>query len=396
MRVLILSHMYPSPANMVKGIFVHQQNLELRRQGCPTVVLAPKPWSPFPLSVLHGRWRAYAGIPTRRELDGVNIFSPAYLVLPAGMGMARSGVSMYAAVRKSVQLLHGQSPFNLIYAHTAIPDGQAGLHLKKLLGIPLVVTVHGKDVQQTATRNRRCRQAIAQVVAGADRVIAVSTKIKGMLDTISGLPEKTVVIHNGFVAEGYTRCGESVPGRIVSVSNLVESKGIDLNIRAVARLKDKFPDISYTIVGSGPAELGLRSLAQTLGVAERVKFYGRVENRQVPGLLTGAQIFSLPSFMEGFGIAYLEAMAAGLPVVACQGEGIEDVIGSAETGLLVEAGNLDQLTAALAQLLSNPAQAARMGERGRELALSDFTWRENGLKTISLFEEVISHWGING
>lgn len=376
MKVLLISHMYPYAANMAKGIFVHQQALELRRQGCQVTVIAPRPWTPGPLKYLNPRWHKYAGMAETSALDGIAISRPAYLVLPRGIGMASAGHRLYRAIKNTVAALHGQEPFDLIHAHTALPDGQAGLLLKRQLGIPLAITIHGKDVQQTAERNSRCRQAIIEVVGGADRVIAVSAKIKGLVDQLSQLPERTVVIHNGFAADGYKNLKPSgKSASIISVSNLVSTKGLALNIQAVARLRHKYPDIRYIVVGGGPEEANLRALTKSLQVEDKVEFTGPVPNHQVPGLLGKAKVFSLPSTMEGFGIAYLEAMAAGLPVIACQGQGIADILVPGDTGLLVEPHNLEDLVRALDELLAEPERAGQMGARARKMALSQFSWQ---------------------
>lgn len=391
MNILVISHMYPYPANTTKGIFVHQQNLELQRQGCQLTVLAPRPWSPFPLSLINPRWRNYFSIAKAPSYDGIEARRPPYLVFPGGFGMASCGRRLYRALKKTVSGFHNNKAFALIHAHTILPDGQAGLFLKQRFGIPLVVTVHGKDVQQTAYLNNRCRQAIINVVREADIVVVVSAKIKGMLDKLTKMPEKTVVINNGFDSSGFLENHSSgSAGAIISVSNLVKSKGLALNIHAVAALRDKYPHIRYTVVGGGQEAASLKQLAWDLEVGDLVEFTGRVPNKNVPGFLAKAQVFSLPSSMEGFGVAYLEAMAAGLPVIGCRGEGIADVVRSGETGMLIEPNNLEDLVRAIDQLLADPDWTGEMGTRARNLALNKFSWQANAEKMINLFKEIIS------
>ncbi len=391
MNILVISHMYPYPGNSNNGIFVHQQNLELMRQGCNLTVLAPRPWAPYPIGFFNPRWRKFSSIPKVVNFDGIVARRPAYLVFPRGIGMASSGFRLNLAMRKHVAKLHKENPFSLIYAHTILPDGQAGIFLKRYLGIPLVVTVHGKDVQQTAFRNNRCRQAIVDVVKEADMVVTVSTKLKRMLDQFTHLPWKSVAINNGFDSNKYLGIQPAGPaGTIISVSNLVQSKGLDLNLRAVAALRSKYPYIRYTVVGDGVEAGSLRQLAQELKVQDMVTFTGQVPNKDVPSLLAKARIFSLPSSMEGFGVAYLEAMAAGLPVIGCRGEGIADVVYSGETGLLIEPNSLDSLVKALDQLLGDPDGVREMGLRARKLALGNYSWQTNASKMINLFEETIS------
>jgi glycosyltransferase involved in cell wall biosynthesis len=166
-----------------------------------------------------------------------------------------------------------------------------------------------------------------------------------------------------------------------------------LNLHAVAVLRRKYPYIRYTVAGDGEEAANLQRLARDLQIDDIVEFTGRVPNQDVPGLLAKAQIFSLPSSMEGFGIAYLEAMAAGLPVIGCKGEGIADVVCSGKTGMLIEADDLDALVKALDQLLANPDAARGMGSRARKLVLDKYSWHTNAKKMINLFAAIDSSSG---
>jgi glycosyltransferase involved in cell wall biosynthesis len=127
-----------------------------------------------------------------------------------------------------------------------------------------------------------------------------------------------------------------------------------------------------------------------LGVDSQVEFIGRLSHEKVMKYMAEIEIFSLPSWLEGFGVVYLEAMAHGKPIIACQGEGIEDVITHGETGLLVEPKNVESLVEAIDFLLSNPEKAKSIGERARNLVLEKYTWEKNAEKTIEVYREVLN------
>ena len=105
--------------------------------------------------------------------------------------------------------------------------------------------------------------------------------------------------------------------------------------------------------------------------------------------LSICDVFSLPSWEEGFGVVYLEAMAYGKPVIACKNQGISDVVTDGETGLLVEPKDINTLINAIDFLLSNPEEAQKIGEKGRKLVLENYTWEKNAQKTIKIYNEVL-------
>ncbi len=178
MRILVISHMYPSSFNRISGIFVHEQIKELRKQGCETKVISPVPWTPFPLDQARKKWKAYSKIPKRMNLEGVEVYYPRYLEFPKGLFFASLGHRIYQGIRAAVNKIYRNFPFDLVHAHVALPDGQAATLICRELGKPLVVTVHGQDLQQTIFRNARCFKATKKVFISSNQVIVVSNKLK--------------------------------------------------------------------------------------------------------------------------------------------------------------------------------------------------------------------------
>ena len=145
-------------------------------------------------------------------------------------------------------------------------------------------------------------------------------------------------------------------------------------IRALRYIHDAGLDVDLILAGAGPEDQRLRDLAAELGLAGRVRFWGVASRAELASLLHGCAVFALPSIWEAFGIASLEAMVCGKAVVASDCGGIPEVVRHGETGLLVPPGDAPALGAAMAELLRDQERAAAMGQRGRELALHEFTW----------------------
>ena len=300
---------------------------------------------------------------------------------------------MYHGIKDIVAKIYQEFPFDLLHAHVALPDGYAAALLARDYQKPVVVTIHGQDLQSTVFRGRRCKASLQKALSEARKVIVVSEKLKKLAKDQFEIG-KVIVIHNGVPLEKVLQKDQTLERRrgnrvVLSVSNLICTKGIDLNIRAVSHLVGKYPDLRYVVVGDGSLKKSLQRLAHELGLKEKVEFVGRLPHEKVMEYMTNCEIFSLPSWQEGFGVAYIEAMAHGKPVIACRGEGSEDFIEHGKTGMLVKPRDVNSLVEALDFLLSHPEKAKAMGERARKLVLENFTWEKNAEKTISVYEEVL-------
>ena len=392
MNILILSHMYPNKSNVVTGVFVHDQAKALLQRGHKVKVISTIPWSPFPLNLLKSRWKTYSQVPIRENYDGIDVCYLRVVNYPRLLFFSSSGRRMYNAIKHEIKEIYKEFKFDIIHAHTALPDGYAGVLLKNIYNVPLVVTIHGVDLYKTIYLSRKCRNAIEHVFKHADKIITVSTRLKRIAERELGISSKIITIPNGInineTAVFEQKYDPKKHKTIISVSYLIPRKAVDYNLRAVAKLVSKFPDLMYYVVGEGPEMNRLKDMTKMLGFQDNVKFLGLLPRNQVYTQIAKADIFSLPSWNEAFGVVYIEAMALAKPVIACKGEGIEDIIRHGENGLLVEPKNVDSLVEALDFLLSNPTKAKIMGEKAQALVLNKYTWGNNAAKTIEIYHEV--------
>lgn len=171
--------------------------------------------------------------------------------------------------------------------------------------------------------------------------------------------------------------GRTAGGRgpeILSVAHQYPRKDTETLLRAMPEVVRAFPDTELRIVGTGPELSAHRSLARRLGLVGVVRFLGRMADREaVRREYLGADIFALPSLQEGFGIAFLEAMASRVPVVAARAGAAPEVVPHGEAGLLVPPRDPGAMAAALTRLLRDPDLRERMGAGGRRRAES-FDW----------------------
>jgi teichuronic acid biosynthesis glycosyltransferase TuaC len=394
LKVLIISHMYPSSFNEVAGIFVHEQIKALVQKGIDVRVISPVPWVPFPLDRISRKWKNYHDIPNKANLNGIDVWYPRTLSFPHALFFASSGWRMYWGIRRIVATIYDEFRFDLIHAHTALPDGFAALKLKDKYNKPIVVTVHGQDLQHTIRQNAACRQTVSYVLNSASEIICVSWKLHNISLKYTSGRNRIAVASNGIdPQEWLARPVEYIKQQIdeimlLSVSNLNQTKGIDLNLCAFQKLRKNYSALRYVVIGAGPEELSLRKLARKLGIEEQVVFLGHQPHSRVMDYMAACDVFTLPSWNEGFGIVYLEAMASCKPVIGCQGEGIEDFVEHGKTGMLVKPKDVDSLVDALDFLLSHPERAKAIGELARNHILENYTWEKNADKMIKVYEEL--------
>jgi glycosyltransferase involved in cell wall biosynthesis len=162
-----------------------------------------------------------------------------------------------------------------------------------------------------------------------------------------------------------------------------------LLLRAFAAIKDRFPGLSLEIIGEGPERSRLENLAGERGIGQRVHFRGRQGRVEVADAMRRATIFALPSRYEGLGCVYLEAMAAGKPVIACRGQGIEEVIAHGVNGCLIDADDLPGLTDTLSELLQQVQLRQKMGAAARQSILQGFTQAQQAARLSQLYRECL-------
>ena len=397
MKVLVISHMYPSTFNEVNGIFVHQQVKKLRGQGCEVKVISPVPWTPFPINYISKKWKKYSEIPQKVIWEGIEVYYPRFLSFTKALFFASSGSRMYKGINDTVAGIYKDFKFDIIHSHVALPDGYCGMLVAKEYKKPLIVTIHGQDFQHTIFRNKKCKDSIEKAINSSKKVITVSDKLKKIGENLLKInKEKITIVPNGINPEDNVHEKSMLLNKyekkkiILSVSHLKKSKGIQLNLKAISKNIKKYNNLFYIIVGSGKEKGELEKYSRQLCIQNNVEFVGEIPHNKVMEYMLICDIFSLPSYNEGFGIVYLEAMANGKPVIGVKGQGIDGVVEHEKNGMLVKPKDIDSLDKALTYLIENPQIAKKMGERARKSILENYTWEKNTEKTIKIYKEALN------
>ena len=395
MKVLEISHLFPVFYDPLLGIAMHKQIKSLKNKGCEVLVISPIPWAPFPINYISNKWRLYFKTPNYRIIEGVEVFYPRYLVFPKAYFLASSGIRLYYGIKKLVKKLWPVFPFDLIHAHMALPDGYAAILLSRDYNKPLVITFQATDLDITVNRNDKCLQSLEKVFFAADKVISPSPRL-GMqfserFKIVSDIVGYGINLEDVFYGDSNLSAKYKNYRLLLSVSRLIPTKGIDLNLHAIKNIITKYDNLLYLIIGDGPARKEVECLVNDLDLKDHVKFIGQQPHNRVMEYMSICEIFTMPSWQETFGLVYVEAMAHGKPIIGCQGQGVDGIVTDGKTGLLVKPKDVDGLTEAMDYLLNNPDEARAIGKRARKLVLENYTWEKNAEKTIEIYRKVLNN-----
>lgn len=375
LNVLTLAPFFPSVEDPAQGCFIAEPLRRISEHGIENYVIAVNPFyrGTYRVTEANSEWRSYCAV-------------------PGNVGLLTSGALLARVVRSRIRELHSAQPVGLIHAHAALPCGEAALAIAAELKVPCVVSVHGLDVYS----DRQCgrwlgpwaRRLSVDVYRRATRIICISEKVRQQLP--DDLRAKTCVVHNGVDEKLFSPSSESSsPFRILSVGNLIPTKDHALLLRAFAQVQKTLPHSELEIIGEGPERARLAQLARELGIHSRLRFRGRQDRQAVARAMQNCSVFALPSRYEGLGCVYLEAMACEKPVIACAGQGIDEIVQDGHNGLLISPGDEHNLSHRLVALLQDPAMQRRLGHAARVTVLKKCTLDHQARQLAEVYRECV-------
>ncbi len=375
--------------------FVLRQAEAVSATGCSVTMLAP-----------HA-----AGAAMRERIGDVEVVRFRYLLPASLQGLFYDG-GMLVQLRKhphrkwqlpfmllaqiaATRKLCNAKSFDLLHAHSLLPQGYTALFNGKL---PVVATSHGNDVfglKEGGLYGRLKRK----VVAKADAITANSSATEAALLRLGTAPERihrvpaSPNVHTPDRAQvDALRAHYGQASLILFAGRLLVEKGVGDLISAFAQLES---NVRLAILGEGSDRAQFEAQARELGVTDRVEFFGWVDKAALANYLAAADVFVGPSkpgpggWVEAQGLVFVEAMAAGAPVVATRCGGIPDMIVHEETGLLVEPGDVEALAVAIRKILLEPELRQRLVTNARQRYEAEFSPERVTEKLIEVYERVL-------
>lgn len=285
----------------------------------------------------------------------------------------------------STYRVYGQTHSELLVAAQVLPVGTIAYMLHKLFGVPYVVQVYGMDLALAQQNPRKARLA-KKILQSAQAIITNSVATARLLEPFDISNDRVEIVYPvpespQFNAEAVEklRVQNQLQGKrvVLTVGRLVERKGQDMTLQALASLSSTVQDLVYVLVGDGPYRPELERRASQLGV--NALFLGEVEDKERDAWLRLCDLFvmpsrALPGDVEGFGMVYLEAGACGKPVIAGNSGGVGEAVLHGETGLLVDPNSVSEIASAISQVLHDPELAKRIGMQAQKRYDQYWNW----------------------
>jgi N-acetyl-alpha-D-glucosaminyl L-malate synthase BshA len=288
---------------------------------------------------------------------------------------------------------------DLLHVHYAIPHSISGIlareSIKEKRYVPVITTLHGTDITLVGA-DRSYLPITRYALQQSDGVTAVSKFLKKA--TIETFDFDEVEVIPNFICPAHYHKLDDAPLKnhlapngeklLVHVSNFRPVKRPIDCVEIFAKVKEEFPDVRLVMVGDGPERSAAKYRAESLGVAEDVLFVGKKSN--IADYLGVSDVFLLPSELESFGLAALEAHACELPVIATRIGGIPEVVNDGESGFLSDIGDIDRMAANTLKLLKDDDLRRQMGARGREISVQRYSTQAIIPQYIDFYEKVLN------
>ena len=394
MRILMLSWEYPPVSH--GGLARHVQDLSeaLVRKGIEVFVVT----------------QGSAELPADEIINGVRVLRTIPVavtannfvedILQLNFQLLERALVLFRELDNNLDIIHGHDW--LVFWASKV--------LKHSFTTPLIYTIHATEFGRNQGIYNDMQRYINDLEWYASfeawKLIVCSQYMNNEVRNLFQVPEdKAVVIGNGVNEENYR--GDSSPAYrdfyaspdediVFYVGRIVREKGIQVLIQAIPEILKTKPKTKLVIAGKGPYLDNLRSLAEYLGVAERVYFTGFISDRERNNLYRIADVAVFPSLYEPFGIVALEAMVTRTPVIVSEVGGLAEFVRDGENGLTVKPNDPQQLAEKIRFLLNNKERAREMASRAYEIVKRDFTWDEIANKTLAVYEEVIAEYRKSG
>lgn len=380
MNILVVCH-YGLYSDLSSS-FVHNQAKAYAKLGHNVLVIIP-----IAIGKAGVDQKRIQFFPIKRIVDGVRLCYVRYVSLSAYGDKKFNVQSAIASLRFCIDdILAGFDP-DVIHAHTIGFDSNIGAWLKKRLNRSLVVTTHGSDTSIPLAKGKK--EFLKRCCDQADRVVAVSSVLANKLKQCKTTTPICSIL-NGFNVQYMPTDYQKKALSFIQVGHLIPQKKVDVTIRAFAQIRERYPVATLRIIGSGSERGALESLCHELGIDDSVCFMGQVPNQVVMEEMAKAQFFVMPSVCEGFGIVYIEAMAAGCITIGTEGEGISELIESGKNGFLVPPDDPNAIVLAVNNCLLHSIESGELISQGMKAAKS-LCWEKNAQQYIALFRRYLNH-----
>ncbi|VYU31368.1 glycosyltransferase [Clostridium tertium] len=349
MHILVIPSAYPTEEFPLSSIFYKEQALAIKEQGNKVGVIfsETRRVSKINYKMLaknHFQISKYneEGLITYR-LHGWNIFTMR----------GTAGINLW--VKQSVKLfeeyIKSEGLPDIIHVHSALYGGLAAIEIKKKYNIPFVITEHSSGVLQGVLRSHDISM-LKDIYDNADYIISVGERLREAIGVYSNKNVEVIPNIVDVTRFSINPSKEDDNFTFISISHLKENKNIDLTLKALKEVINVHSNTRLIVVGDGPEKENLMNISKDLMIYNNINFVGAISREKLNDVINKADAFVLPSKYETFGIAYIEALACGLPIITSKCGGPEDFF-SEKIGLMISECNVHELSNAMIKIIES-------------------------------------------
>ena len=396
--VLWIIHFFPRPHKPTDGIWAIETLRALKEAGIQPIVLSPTPWIPKGFALIP-ELKGWAHNPEFTNIDGIPVFYPKCPHYPHRIIRQKvylnfpylEGGFLWHWCKQTVQHILSEYQIDIVHANFLNPAGWLGAIIKEKYGIPFVL--HERSVEGvTWTRNHPLLEKAYKKIAGhADAIIVNNSTSSG---AIRQLTQKENIFTLRACANLKNTAGfiQEKPKKyfnkriILSVGSFTKKrKGQAFLLKAINEIKNN-DKLCCIFIGSGTFLKEAKILAKDLKIDHLVEFWGQCTHETVLNTMSWCDVFVLPSWNEGFGTVYSEAMSFGKPIIGCRGEGISEVVEDHKQGILVKPQNVEDLSIALSKILTDEKLSKKMGTAAKTLAETELNYQHLAKQLIQIYQ----------
>ncbi|MBN1348680.1 glycosyltransferase family 4 protein [candidate division KSB1 bacterium] len=357
MKLLIISKMFPNRLEQTFGKFVLDETIELAKMH-DVRVIAPIPW--FPRLPIFPKWYHFSLIPQQDTINNIPVYYPRYIVTPK-IGRSFYGRNYIRGIRRTVARIWSHFQFDLILAHYAYPDGYSAAYYKKLYKRPLVLKLHGSDINEDLDI-RGLRKGTLRALQKADLLVPVSRALKEEMLSEGIAAEKIKVINNGINKSLFRRMDRAECRRRLNLppdKQLILYVGYLDPVKGVPLLIDGFQNYlnlggnntDLLLVGDGELREEVKQKINQMNLNQHVKLMGNKSHEQIPLWMNACDALCLSSYFEGYPMVLIEAKSCGLPIVATDVGGIKEILHDDASSRIVPRGDAMAIGRGIQQVL---------------------------------------------
>lgn len=385
--VIIFSNSFPNPLQPHRGIYIEQM-VAAAGDSINSIIVCPLPWAPK-ISIIKkfSSYYLYSRIPNEYDYNGHHVYAPKYLVIPkiSWLSPISMAISIYPLMKKIITSI---KPV-LINAQNVFPEGIAAIWLGKRLGVPVVISALGSDINESSNNRIRLDMTV-RALQKAKSITAVSNLLCEKIIGMGIQPNKVHYIPNGvdsdlFQLRNKVFCRKKLnlytkKKILLFVGKFREVKGIEYLLKALGLLKKQNKLGFYTVlIGDGDLKGKINQAINEYALNEQVLLPGNREHNEVSNWMSAADVFCLPSLREGMPNVVLEALSSGLPVVASSVGAIPDLLND-DTGILVPAADHVSLASAIDIAINKEWVPEHIRS-----SIVDLTWEKTAAKYLDVF-----------